>query len=207
MAGKNGGLEDADAKWFPMAVTVPNQPTVTVDLSSSVFTQRIIRHADKGRERETLDFNGRLFSVRAPVLLTHKHPLQNQSAVLVPVHPSINLGLPNDQLLLTGMTDETRVAPHLFLTDEPTQSGKGHVGDIQVEKNQGTAPKKRVRLNDEVVQNVISVTESSEGSGLVSSEVRIMAHAGDDITMHDNPTFEFDVNVKAGPEIQACLPK
>ena len=50
-------------------------------------------------------------------------------------------------------------------------------------------------------------TETSEGSGSISNEVGTMSHVGDDITMHENPTFEFDVNVKAGPEAQACLQK
>jgi len=209
VAGKNAGMEDVDAKWIPMAVTVPSQPAVTVDLSSSVFTQIIIRHmnADKGRERETLELNGRLFSVTAPVLLTPTHPLQNQSEVLVPVHSSINFGLPHDQLMLSGTGHEIRVPPHFLLTNKASQRGKGHVWDTQVEKNQGTTPKKRVRLNDEVVQDGISGAEISEESGLVSSEVGTMAHAGDDITMHENPTFESDVNVKAGPVYQACLQK
>jgi hypothetical protein len=70
-----------------------------VDLSSSVL---IIRHmnVDKGKERETLELNGLLYSVQTPAMLTPTHSLCDQSQVMVLVHPSIKFGLSNDQLLL-----------------------------------------------------------------------------------------------------------
>jgi hypothetical protein len=69
----------------------------------------------------------------------------------------------------------------------------------------GLFRKKRVRLNEEELKDTTGGKTVYEGNGMVSNEAEALDHSGIDITMHENPYFENDVNVKAGPEIQACL--